>query len=229
MSPKTAAAPVFIFDLDGTLIDSVYQHTLAWSEALQQEDIHLANWRVHRFIGMSGGLLVHALAREAGREVSREQAERLQDLHGQAYAKRVNEVRLLPGARELLDGLDRFQVGWAIATSGKRDKARPALQMLDLSDDVPIITRDDVERAKPAPDLFLAAAEKLKVELEHCIVIGDSVWDLLAAQRARALGVALLCGGYGEEELIKAGAYRVYRDPADLLAHLDELGVRVAN
>jgi len=88
------------------------------------------------------------------------------------------------------------------------------------------VTRDQVERAKPDPDLFLAAADRLGVDVTETVVVGDSVWDLLAARRARALGVGLLSGGYGLDELERAGAYRVYQDPADLLLHLDEIGVR---
>jgi len=89
-----------------------------------------------------------------------------------------------------------------------------------------VVTRNDVQHAKPDPDLFLRAAERLGVPIEQSVVVGDSVWDMLAARRARALGVGLLSGGYGEEELERAGAYRVYQDPADLLNHLDEVGVR---
>jgi phosphoglycolate phosphatase-like HAD superfamily hydrolase len=134
ISSKT---PAFLFDLDGTLIDSLYQHVLAWREAL-----------------------------------------------------------------------------------------RPSLDALEVPSSVPIITRDQVEQAKPDPDLFLAAAAKLRVDIANSIVVGDSVWDLLAARRARALGVGVLSGGYGQDELERAGAYRVYQDPYDLLKHLDELGVR---
>jgi phosphoglycolate phosphatase-like HAD superfamily hydrolase len=100
--------------------------------------------------------------------------------------------------------------------------------MLDLPPHVPVVTRDLVARAKPDPDLFLAAAERVGVPIRDAIVVGDSVWDLLAARRARALGVGLMSGGYGQEELERAGAYRVYQDPADLLRHLDEVGVRHA-
>ena len=100
------------------------------------------------------------------------------------------------------------------------------IALLGVPDGVPVVTRDQVAHAKPDPDLFLAAAEQLGADIEDSVVVGDSVWDLLAARRARALGVGLLSGGYGEEELARAGAYRVYADPADLLAHLDEVGVR---
>jgi beta-phosphoglucomutase-like phosphatase (HAD superfamily) len=101
-----------------------------------------------------------------------------------------------------------------------------ALALLGLPDDVPVVTRDLVERAKPDPHLFLAAAHRLGVDPAHCFVVGDSVWDLLAAQRAGALGIGLLSGGYGREELERSGAYRVYADPAEMLTRLEEVGVR---
>ncbi len=218
----------FLFDLDGTLIDSVYQHVLAWREALEAGGIHLAVWRIHRQIGMSGGLFVNALARETGRNVSAEEAERIHEVHSEAFKRYASQVRALPGAQELLAYLTKAGVPWAIATSGRFESARLSLHLLGVDDDVPMITRDMVRHAKPDPDLFLAAAEKLGVPIENSVVIGDSIWDLLAARRARALGVGLLSGGYGREELERAGAYRVYNDPADLLRHLDEVGVRSA-
>jgi HAD superfamily hydrolase (TIGR01509 family) len=221
-------SPAFLFDLDGTLIDSVYQHVLAWREALERGGVQLAVWRIHRRIGMSGGLFVNALLRETGRPVSAEQAAEFQKFHSEAYLKQVDQVQPLPGARDLLKFLTKADVRWAIATSGRIGFARPSLDALGVPSSVPVITRDQVERAKPDPDLFLAAAEKLGVEIGASIVVGDSVWDLLAAQRARALGVGLLSGGYGQDELERAGAYRVYQDPSDLLKHLDELGVRSA-
>jgi HAD superfamily hydrolase (TIGR01549 family) len=216
----------FLFDLDGTLVDSVYQHVLAWREALESADIDLAVWRIHRRIGMSGGLLMHALMRESGRQLSSAQVAEMQRVHTEAYLRLSSQVRPLPGARELLAFLTRTGTPWAIATSGRKEAATPALRSLNVPEQVPIITRDLVERAKPDPDLFLAAAEKLGVPITHAIVVGDSVWDLLAARRASALGVGLLSGGYGQEELERAGAYRVYADPADLLDHVDEVGVR---
>src|SRR6266704_2652787 len=221
--------PAFLFDLDGTLVDSVYQHVLAWREALEREGISLAVWRIHRRIGMSGGLLVNALLRETGRQVTREQTARLRQGHAEAYEKLVGQVRPLPGARELLDHLTRAGVPWAIATSGWLESARPALEMLGIGGEVQVVTREQVRHAKPDPDLFLAAAIKLGVPIENSAVVGDSVWDLLAARRARALGVGLLSGGYGEDELARAGAYRVYQDPADMLKHLDEVGVRIGS
>jgi len=221
--------PAFLFDLDGTLVDSVYQHVLAWREALEQAGIELAVWRIHRRIGMSGGLFLDALGRETGRRLSAEDVTRIQQTHATAFKRQVSTVRPLPGAVDLLAYLSRSRVPWAIATSGRLESARPLLEMLTVAPGVPVITRDQVEHAKPDPDLFLAAAAQLDVPADEAVVVGDSVWDLLAARRARALGVGLLSGGYGQDELELAGAYRVYQDPADLLRHLDEVGVRLSS
>jgi HAD superfamily hydrolase (TIGR01509 family) len=177
---------------------------------------------------MSGGLFVHALLRETGHQVTAEEAARLQRLYAVAYARQVAQVRPLPGTRELLAYLSQVGVPWAIATSGGMERARPALDILGISSDVPVVTRDQVQHAKPDPDLFLAAAERLGVAISASVVVGDSVWDLLVARCARALGVGLLSGGYGQDERERAGAYRVYQEPADLLRHLDEVGIRVA-
>ena len=218
--------PALLFDLDGTLVDSVYQHVLAWREALEAVGFELSVWRIHRRIGMSGGLFLNALARETGRELTAADIARLQQTHIAAFVRQVAQVHPLPGARELLDYLTRAGVPWAIATSGRRESAQPMIEMLGIAPEVPIVTRDQVEHAKPDPDLFIAAAQRLGVAVDTAIVVGDSVWDLLAARRARAIGVGLLSGGYGQEELERAGAYRVYEDPADLLLHIDELGIR---
>jgi HAD superfamily hydrolase (TIGR01509 family) len=218
--------PALLFDLDGTLIDSVYQHVLAWQEALTGVGMELSVWKLHRRIGMSGGLFVTALLRETGGSLTTEQIHALNVAHAEAYARRRDSVRPLPGARELLAELTARGVKWAIATSGMALAARPAPDMLGLPADTPLVTRDQVRHAKPDPDLFLAAAERVGADITSAIVVGDSIWDLLAARRAGALGVGLLAGGYGREELERAGAYRVYADPADLLAHLDEVGVR---
>ncbi|SRR5581483_10641995 len=223
------SVPAFLFDLDGTLIDSVYQHVLAWRSALERAGIQLSVWRIHRRIGMSGGLFVNALLRETGREIGSDEAEKLQKMHAEAYASLVSQVRPLPGSRELLRYLTERGVPYAIATSGRMEGARLPLELLGVGQAIPVITRDRVQHAKPDPDLFLAAAEALGVSIHDSMVVGDSVWDLLAARRARALGVGLLSGGYGQEELERAGAYRVYQDPLDLLAHLDEVGVRAVD
>ena len=219
-------SPAFLFDLDGTLIDSVYQHVIAWRTALARLDIDLSVWRIHRRIGMSGGLFVSALLRETGRTLSGDDIAMLQIWHSEEYLAQADSVRPLPGAVALLATLTEQKIPWAIATSGYHVTAVRALAMLGLPPDAPLVTRDMVAHAKPDPDLFLGAAALLGVDSRHAFVVGDSVWDLLAARRAGAIGVGLLSGGYGREELERAGAYRVYADPADLLARADELGVR---
>ena len=218
--------PALLLDLDGTLTDSVYQHAIAWHKALELGGIELSVWRIHRRIGMSGGLLADSLARETGHELSEQDAAKLKRAHARLFAVQRRDVRPLPGARDLVRHLTKMRVPWAVATSGALASARPLLKLVDLPPGVPVITRDDVAHAKPNPDLWIAAAARLGVPTESAIAVGDSVWDLLAARRARALGVGLLSGGYGQDELERAGAYRVYEDPADLLLHIDELGIR---
>jgi HAD superfamily hydrolase (TIGR01509 family) len=215
----------FIFDLDGTLVDSVYLHTLAWHEALEAMGMELASWRIHRHIGMSDDLIAQEVAHETHRELSEAEIETLRRLHSEAYLKRAEQLRVLPGARQVLQTLTKAQVPWAIATSSNRERAKTSLELLGVGADAKVVTRDPGIRGKPNPDLFLKAADLLKVKAEDCLVVGDSVWDLLAARRARMLGVGVLCGGNPQEELVRAGAYRVYQDPADLLRHMDELGL----
>lgn len=216
----------FVFDLDGTLIDSVYQHVLAWREALEAEGIELAAWRIHRGIGLSGGLMARAILRETGRPFAAEDADRLQRAHEDCYRKQIESVHALPGAHGLLSQLSAQGVPWAIATSGRRAAAEPTVELLGLDRWPVMVTRDEVPHAKPDPDLFIAAAAHLGVDMAETFIVGDSIWDMLAAVRARSLGVGLLAGGSGEDELLRAGAMRVYDDPADLLRHLDEVGVR---
>lgn len=221
------SATAFLFDLDGTLVDSVYQHVLAWKAALDQEGIELSVWRIHRKIGMSGGLFTNILLRETGLDITEERVKRLREHHAAAYGRLASGIRPLPGARELLKYLTAQDLPWAVATSGRMETAAHNLKALGVDPDrVPVVTRDQVRYAKPDPDLFLAAAERLGVDIGQSLVIGDSIWDMLAAQRARTLGVGLLSGGYGAEELQRAGAFRVYEDPADLLEHVDEVAGR---
>jgi len=217
----------FLFDLDGTLVDSVYQHVLAWQEALHAADIELSVWRIHRRIGMSGGLLTEMLLREVAVEITPGLLETLQHRHAEAYARQVRWVRPLPGAVRLLQYLTHAAIPWAIATSGRMATARYNLELLGVdATRAAVITRDEVQRAKPDPDLFLAAAARLNSDIQSAVIVGDSIWDMLAARRARGLGVGLLSGGYGQDELERSGAIRVYEDPADLLRHIDEIGGR---
>ena len=173
---------MFLFDLDGTLVDSVYQHVLAWKEALDHEGIELSVWRIHRRIGMSGGLFINQLLRETDIKISAERVELLARLHAEAYRRRADQVRPLPGARELLSVLDAGGHPWAIATSGRMETAAPNLRALGVDPDrVPVVTRDQVKYAKPDPDLFVTAAARLGAPIETAVIIGNSIWDMLAA------------------------------------------------
>jgi len=214
-----------IFDLDGTLVDTVYAHVFAWQRALEEAGLPVDGWRIHRRIGMSGGLFARAVAREIGRPLSAEETEAVQRRHGELFRTLLPARRALPGAIELLATLRELGVVHGIATSGRRPEIDASLAVLGVGAETPVVERGDVARAKPEPDLFLACAERLGVPATGCYVVGDAVWDLLAARRAGMLSVGLLSGGYGEDELTRAGAFRVYRDAAELESSLDELGV----
>ena len=218
--------PALIFDLDGTLIDTVYAHVFAWQRALAEAGLPIDGWRIHRRIGMSGGLFTRAVARELGRPLTTEETDAIQTRHGQLFRELLPKRRPLPEAVELLAELRSGGVAYGIATSGRRPEIDASLDALGLGQETIVVERGNVERAKPEPDLFLACAEQLHVSPEECYVIGDAVWDLLAARRARMLSIGLLSGGYGEDELIRAGAFRVYRDTRELRESLDELGLR---
>ena len=219
--------PALIFDLDGTLVDTVYAHVFSWQKAFQEGGLAIDAWRIHRRIGMSGGLFTRAVGREIGHDLSDEQATELQQAHDRLFGEMLppEERRPLPGAKELLTDLHERGITHGIATSGRRPGIDPSLDALEIPADMVVVQRGDVARAKPEPDLFLECASRLQVEPEDCYVIGDAVWDLLAARRARMLSIGLLSGGYGADELQGSGAFRVYRDAAELRSSLDELGV----
>ena len=225
-----ASSVAFLFDLDGTLVDSVYNHVRAWHLALREEGLELSVWRIHRKIGMSGGLFTAQLQRELGRPIDQATTQRLRDRHAELFREISRDVPPLPGAIELLKELTRQQLPWAIATSGRMQTAETNLRSLDVDPGQAIvITRDMVRYAKPDPDLFVEAAKRLGTTTRGSYVIGDSIWDMIAAARCGALGIGLLSGGYGAEELERAGALRVYADPADMLLHLDEIAPRTGD
>jgi HAD superfamily hydrolase (TIGR01509 family) len=214
-----------IFDLDGTLVDTVYAHIFAWQRTLAEAGMALEGWRIHRKIGMSGGLFTRAVARELGHDISPIEEAALLNRHGELFLQLLPERRPLPGAVELISFLKSSEILFGIATSGRRPEINASLDVLGIGDEAVVIERRDVARAKPEPDLFLACQQRLGVSIGDCYVIGDAVWDILAARRAGMLSVGLLSGGYGEDELSQAGAFRVYRDPAELHHSLDELGI----
>jgi HAD superfamily hydrolase (TIGR01549 family) len=214
-----------IFDLDGTLVDTVYAHVFAWQLALAEAGMPIDGWRIHRRIGMSGGLFARAVAREVGRPLDDAETEAIQKRHGELFRELLPERRPLPGAIELLRDLRGLGVTHGIATSGRRPEIDRSLEALGVGPETVVVERGDVLRAKPEPDLFVECARRLEAVPDDCYVVGDAVWDLLAARRARMLSVGLLSGGYGEDELTQAGAFRVYRDAEELRSSLDELGV----
>lgn len=217
----------FLFDLDGTLVDSVYNHVRAWHLALREQGFDLSVWRIHRKIGMSGGLFTAQLQRELGRTIDEQALQRLRDRHAELFRELSTDVPPLPGAVDLLKELTRQKLPWAIATSGRMRTAEMNLKSLDVDQETAVvITRDMVRYAKPDPDLFVEAARRLGTTTHGSYVIGDSIWDMYAALRCGALGIGLLSGGYGKDELERAGAMRVFDDPADILLHLDELAPR---
>lgn len=221
------AQTAFLFDLDGTLVDSVYSHVRAWHLALRDEGLELSVWRIHRKIGMSGGLFTHQLLRELGVTLETETIQRLRRLHAEHFLSLAHEVVPLPGAVDLLQALKENDLPWAIATSGRMETAGANLLNLGVDrNNAVVVTRDQVNYAKPDPDLFIEAAKRLGTTTVGSYVIGDSIWDMLAAARCGALGIGLLSGGYGREELERAGALRVYDDPKDMLDHLDEIAPR---
>ncbi len=214
-----------IFDLDGTLVDTVYAHVLAWQTALREAGMPIDGWRVHRRIGMSGGLFARAIARELGRQLEPDEARALKDRHGALFHAMVTNPAPLRCATELIRHLYDHTIPFGIATSGRRPEIDSSLRALEIRPDTIVVERGDVDRAKPEPDLFLACQQRLGLRVDECFVVGDAVWDLLAARRAGMMSVGVLTGGYGDDELIRAGAYRVYRDAAELNESLDELGL----
>jgi HAD superfamily hydrolase (TIGR01549 family) len=225
MKAQRSNNPAILFDLDGTLIDSVYEHVIAWAVPLRTAGIVVPNWKIHRRIGMSGESMVRQLLREPEVDRRAVNVERLEDEHAAAFKKAASKIRLLPGVRELLRFLNQSVTRWAIATTGNRKQTESLLKDLKIPRPSVVTTGDDVRKAKPAPDVFVLAAKHLGVPIEDCIVVGDSPWDMLAAGRRRALGVGILAGGYSRGELEESGAFRVYADPAEMLLHIEDLGI----
>jgi len=225
MPRRESKLPAVLFDLDGTLIDSVYEHVSSWWDTLDSAGIRVAKWKIHRRVGMSGKSFVKELLRELSPEGEYPDLEKLEQDHDARFSRMIPHLHPLPGAEELLEHLREAAAPIAIATTGNQKQTGLLLKQLRLPRNMPVITGDDVAKAKPSPDIFVAAAKRLKVDLSDCIVVGDSVWDMLAAGRKRALPVSLLSGGYGSDELEQAGAFRVYRDPLDMLEHLEQVGL----
>jgi HAD superfamily hydrolase (TIGR01549 family) len=225
MNAERSNKPAILFDLDGTLIDSVYEHVIAWAASLRSVGIVVPDWKIHRRIGMNGKSMVRQLLREPEVDPRAVRVGTLEKKHDAAFRKAASEIRLLPGSRELLRYLSQSDIRWAIATTGSRKQTTRLLRDLKIPSRTIVITGDDVVKAKPSPDVFVLAAKRLGLQIENCIVVGDSPWDMLAAGRRRALAVGILAGGYSKGELEEAGAFRVYADPAEMLLHIEDLGI----
>lgn len=215
----------FIFDLDGSLIDTAYAHVVAWQQALEEADLQVDAWRIHRRIGMSGGLLLHALSDELGCQVTSDQATRIDRRHGELFQQGTTRRHPLRGSKELLQRLRDQSIPFGIATSGTRPGINPSLECLGIGKDVVVVEGKRVSHPKPEPDELLACQQQLNVSVKDCFVVGDAIWDLLAAGRAGMFSIGLLSGGHGPQELFNAGAHRVFDDPANLLESLYQLGI----
>jgi HAD superfamily hydrolase (TIGR01549 family) len=193
-----------ILDLDGTLVDTVYAHVFAWQRAFAEAGLGVDGWRIHRRSGMSDRLFALGAARESGHEIDSATAEVVQRRHGELFREILPERRALPGAVQLLSELRRRNIAYGIATSGHRPDIDRSLRVLGVGEDAVVVDGDDVVHAKPEPDLFSACQQRLGLAASDCYVVGDAVWDQLAARRAGILSVGLLSGGYGEAELLGA-------------------------
>jgi HAD superfamily hydrolase (TIGR01509 family) len=214
-----------VFDLDGTLVDTVYAHVLAWQSALGEVGVDVDGHRLHRHVGSSGGLIIRYAQRDAGRDLSAEQVEMVHRRHEELFHSLLPHPRPLPGAVEAFRVLRKSGIPHAIATASYRPLIDASLEALGVVPETVVVEGKGALRGKPEPDLFLASRERLGPRAEDCIIVGDAIWDHVGARRAGMLSVGVITGGYGEEELYHAGAFRVYRNIADLLQNLDELGI----
>jgi HAD superfamily hydrolase (TIGR01549 family) len=212
------ALEVALLDIDGTLLDSTYHHAIAWARAFAGAGHPVPVWKLHRHIGMGGDRLIPAVSSP---EVAERLGDELTERHTRAYDELIEETGLLPGARELLDGLRAAGLEVVLASSSQPQHAQHALELLQASDRTDAwTTSEDASESKPDPELLEAALDR--VSGSRAVMIGDAVWDVEAASKAGIPTIGLLSGGFGEGELREAGAVAVYEDPADLLARLDE-------
>lgn len=214
-----------IFDLDGTLVDSVYHHVDAWFQAFAECGVEAPRWRLHRRIGMGGPALTSHVLGELGHARTDDLVHELIEAHARLYLDRIDSVQPTAGANELLAALRGAHIPHAVASSGRSTETGRLLELLDLGDDAVVVTGDQVDTAKPHPEILVTTARRLDTPVAGCVLVGDAVWDMVAARRAGMVGVGLECGGRDRAELARALAVAVFQDPADLHAHLDELGL----
>jgi len=215
-------AAAAILDIDGTLVDTNYQHAIAWSRAFREHDLAPPLWRIHRHIGMGGDQLVAALA---GDEAERSAGDAIRDAEARHYAELIDEVRVFDGARELIEELKRRGHVVVLASSAKQEEVEHYLDLLDARDLADEWTTSaDVEATKPAPDLISAAM--LKARRLSAVMVGDTTWDVTAAMRAEVKTIGVLTGGFSEAELTAAGAVEVFESVDELRLRLDVTPLR---
>jgi HAD superfamily hydrolase (TIGR01509 family) len=213
-----------ILDIDGTLVDTNYQHALAWYRAFRECGCVLPVWRLHRHLGMGGDQLVEAVA---GERVERERGDEIRSAEGRHYMAMIDEVEPMEGSRELLAELRRRGHEVVLASSAKQEEVDHYLDLLDARELASSWTTSaDVEETKPAPDLVQVALERSGSEPAHALLVGDTPWDARAAAGAGVATVAVMTGGFSREELLEAGVGAVFESVAELLGALDETMLR---
>ncbi|KQO61236.1 HAD family hydrolase [Curtobacterium sp. Leaf261] len=214
-SPGTAV----LFDIDGTLVDSNFQHVDAWTRAFDAVGERVDAWRIHRLIGMDGSMLLEELLGTSESDAA-QQAKAFQTAY---FAEHLDRLHLLPGARELLGALSDRGHAVVLATSAPENELAVLRGLLDIEGALWAVTGgDDVEAAKPDPGIVQNALAQAGVDADHAVMVGDAMWDVRAAGRAGVRCIGVRSGGVSDSELTDAGAIAVYDDPADLLAHLDD-------
>lgn len=215
---------IAILDIDGTLVDTNYQHALAWFRALCQFDLVLPIWRIHRHLGMGGDQVVAALC---GDEVERRHGDAIREAEGDRYGELIGEVRTMDGSRELIVALKDRGHTVVLASSAKADEVEHYVGLLDARDLVDgWTTSADVEQTKPAPDLVHAALDRAGGEANEAVMVGDTPWDVKAAAAADVETLAVVTGGFSEQELRESGAAAVFESVAELCERLDETPLR---
>ena len=218
MASSRTPPPAVLFDVDGTLVDSNYLHVWAWLRAFDAEGLPVDGWRIHRCIGMDGATLVRTLSGDAGQGV----LDRLKEKHSEYYEQSTDLLAPLPGARDLLRVVADRGLQVVLATSAPEDELATLRKVLDCDDVIAAVTSSqDVQTAKPKPDIVEVALDRAGVSAQRAVFIGDAVWDCEAAARAKVSSIGVLSGGVSRAELLEAGASAVFEDAGDLLAHLD--------
>jgi len=213
-----------ILDIDGTLVDTNYQHTIAWARAFRRFEIVIALWRIHTHIGMGGDQVVKALC---GERVEDELGDEIRAAEGERYMELIDEVAPMEGSRELIVELKRRGHAVVLASSAKQDEVDHYLDLLDARELADAWTTSaDVQATKPQPDLIRAALERVDDDASEAVMVGDTPWDVKAALAADVRTLAVVTGGFSSQELAEAGAAAVFESVAELRERLDETGLR---